>query len=239
MKALFLSICSLVGFLGSVFTLIQYLSQTSRGGEWLKELETRTINLTNLIANLKLSKAVPELREKMWMWARILFAGIIIAALLHSYLLFLIISPTFMLFVIGALALEVISNTKRFIKFHVILITIYFVGVTCTVMAGLQHGSQLLPTLINLARQLGINSPSPVTSMMWPIIASTLFLVAMYLLSMVIFGLIGLGMVLTIWIVVKVSRIFAKRFSRRTLYYLVTITIILASTLCIITFFIS
>lgn len=238
LRVLLGSFLSFIGFLGAVFGFIEYVSKAAWGRDFLARIELEVVSFTHLLAGLRVSRAVPELREALWKWAGILLALMIAAALLHLPLLSLILMPTLVLFCFGALSLEVVTKARSVAKFQSLMIAIFAIGFTSLLYWGVEHDSGFRVRLTALVEQLGISNPTPTLAVVCAAFALTLVVIALSLVGGALFSTVGLGVVFVLWCAVKISAVMARHFSRKTLTYVAAAVGLASSVIGIATYLI-
>jgi hypothetical protein len=216
-KVLLLAIGSPLGFLSSILGIISYIARYEQGRAWLERLEKTGINAANLLGHLEINGTVPELREAIWRWARILFGVTIAVTFLHSELLLTVFALSAVLFSLGALSLQAISQTRSVLKFAFVAPVLYSLVFSSLLIIGLRVDPNVALLLAKFASQCGFAPPSSVTGLLIVVAIFAVTLLVLHAAILTLLALVGAAFVLAIWFVVKVSAFLSRRYNREIL----------------------
>jgi hypothetical protein len=140
--------------------IIDELNKTSHGKQLVESLGNEVLQISKLSATLPIKEQVKEINKRVWFWARILFIATILVSFVRVESLFLATLMAFGLFSIIGLSLNVVVETKFFVKFHAFLILLISLSIGILLTFATYQDIALAQTLTNLFRPFGINPTS-------------------------------------------------------------------------------
>jgi hypothetical protein len=235
-RALLLPLLSFLTFLGSVFSLLEYIGKTAWGRELLARFEQELVSFAQMLTSLRVNQAVSELSNTLWKWARILLALIITAVLLRLSVVLLALIPSFVLFCLAALSLDVLTNARSLAKIQAAAVTIFAIGLASLLFWGVQHDAGFRAQLVASVEQFGLRPLTPTAAVVYATLATTLVIAGLSLFAGLFFSAVGLGLVIVLWCAVKTSAVVMRHVHRKALRYVTVTVCVAASVIGIVTY---
>ncbi|MDX6576507.1 MAG: hypothetical protein QOE96_2460 [Blastocatellia bacterium] len=235
-KALLIIIAPPAGFLGSTISIINYIARYERGRAWLENLEKTAMSVANLLGQLEVSNTVPELQKAIWRWALILFGVTVATGFLHSELLLTLFSLSAVLFSLGALSLQAISQTRSLLKFAAVAPILYVLVFTACVIVGLRIDHNVAFLLTRLAYQCGVEHPSSLAGLLIIVAMFALMMLVLHAAVLILLALLGAAFVIAIWSVVKLSAFLSRHYDREILNRTIEVVALIISVVGVVAY---
>jgi hypothetical protein len=218
-----LSVFTLVIFL---YAFVDTLKGTALAERVFPRIAGEATNLLRASAAQPIKEQARELDKRLWSWGGVILILIMLTSYFNLETIGICLLPSFCVFVFGGLALEVIVNLRSVIKGFSISLLLFTAIAAAFFAFVLNHDPRGAEWLQSITHSFGL-----AISPFWSAVVILTFLFIMLslgmLLNVLLFGMIGIGFVLMLWALSKLSRFLEPRFHVTTWKYPVALALLL------------
>jgi len=189
--------------------------------KWIRRISQQSFRLITLAAEVRISSAVPELREAFLKVALIGLAFLFVGAAVKIFAVLFIGSLTFFTFGIASFSLEIVSRPKSVIKSYFVILAFSTAAILTYLLGGLDREINLIPaSLPHSAALFGImTSPATNTEIFQATVVLGLILAVGMFLSLVMLAVVGGVMIAALVIVSRISAFLLAKVTRNVRIY--------------------